>query len=147
MITLAVEPGWNTFCTGMSVAWAAFVMVAGSNVGHCAMASTSPVCGWMITTVQLFALVFLTWLAHACSAAYCSAGTMVSRRPLPFTTGLSLLPASGICWPSVPICTCSLPGWPASSALYSSSMPAAPLMTPLLLPVKPMMLAATSPSG
>ena len=44
----------------------------------------------MITTVQLSALVFLTWLAQACSAAYCSAGTMVSRRLLPFTTGLVL---------------------------------------------------------
>src|SRR5271166_6876255 len=75
VITLAVEPGWNTFCTGMSVAWAASVMVAGLNIGHCAMASTSPVRGWMITTVQLLALVTLTWLRHACSAAYCSAGT------------------------------------------------------------------------
>ena len=82
----------------------------------------------MITTVQLSALVLATCFAHACSAAYCSAGTMVSRRSLPFTTGLSLLPASGICWPSVPVCTCSLPGWPASSALYCASRPAPPLM-------------------
>ncbi len=60
MITLAVEPGWNTFPTGMSV-WPGpvFVMVAGSNVGHCAMASTSPVCGWMITTVQLLVMRLL----------------------------------------------------------------------------------------
>ncbi len=61
------------------------------------MASTSPVFGWMITTVQLFALVFATWPAHACSASYCSAGTIVSRRSLPLTTGVTLLPASGIC--------------------------------------------------
>src|ERR1039457_6211981 len=59
----------------------------GSNVGYCAMASTSPVCGWMITTVQLLALVLATCFWHACSAAYCSAGTMVSRRSLPLTTG------------------------------------------------------------
>ena len=90
----------KTSCTGMSVAWAASVMVDGLNVGHCAMASTAPVCGWMITTVQLSALVLSTCCAHACSAAYWSAGTIVSRRSLPFTTGLSRLPASGICWPS-----------------------------------------------
>ena len=111
------------------------------------MASTAPVFGSMITTVQLSALVFLTWAAHACSAAYCTAGTMVSRRLLPFTTGLSRLPASGICWPSVPACTCSLPAWPASSALYWSSRPAPPLISPLSFPVKPMMLAAICPAG
>ena len=130
VITLAVEPGWNWACTARLVVWPTLVTFDGSYVGYCAMASTAPVCGWMITTVQLSALVFLTWLAQACSAAYCSAGTMVSRRLLPFTTGLSLLPASGICWPSVPICTCSLPDWPASSALSCSSRPAPPVRTP-----------------
>ena len=145
---MAVEPGWNTSCTGMSVAWLASVMVDGSNVGHCAMASTWPVFGWMITTVQLLALLLATCAAQACSAAYCSEGTIVSRRSLPFTTGWSLLPASGICWPFVPICTCSLPGRPASSALSACSRPAPPTRSPwLLVPVKPTMLAATSPSG
>ena len=142
-----MEPGSNWFCTGMSVVCATSWSVAGLNVGHCAMASTFPVCGWMITMVQLSASVFLTWLAHACSAAYCSAGTMVSRRLLPFITGWSLLPASGIGCPSVPICTCSLPDRPASSAFSASSRPAPPDRTPLRLPVKPMMLAATLPSG
>ena len=102
----------------------------GLYVGYCAMASTAPVCGLMITTVQLSALVFLTWAAQACSAAYCSAGTMVSRRPLPFTAGVFLPPDSGICWPS-PICTCSLPAFPASSELYWSSRPAPPVMAPV----------------
>ena len=84
----------------------------------------------MITTVQLLALLLATCAAQACSASYCSAGTMVSRRSLPFTTWRSLLPASGICWPFVPIWTCSLPARPASSELYSCSMPAAPVKVP-----------------
>jgi hypothetical protein len=78
VITLAVEPGSNWACTARLVVWSTFVTSDGLYVGYCAMASTAPVFGWMITTVQLSALVFLTWLAHACSAAYCSAGTMVS---------------------------------------------------------------------
>src|SRR6267154_1694697 len=147
VITLAVEPGWNWACTARLVVWSTLVTFDGSYVGYCAMASTAPVFGWMISTVQLSALVFLTWLAHACSAAYCSAGTMVSRRLLPFTTGVVRPPASGIGWRSVPTCTCSLPDRPASSALCWSSRPAPPVRTPWLVPVKPMMLAATLPCG
>ena len=102
----------------------------------------------MITTVQLLALLLATWAAQACSASYCSAGTMVSRRLLPFTTGWSLLPASGICWPFVPICTCSSPDRPASRELYSSSIPAAPVRLPWLsVPVKPRTSAVESPLG
>src|SRR5258708_26192307 len=112
VITLAVEPGWNWACTDRLVVWSTLVTFDGSYVGYCAMASTAPVFGWMITTVQLSALVFLTWLAHACSAAYCSAGTMVSRRLLPFTTRVVRPPASVIGWPSVPIFTWSLPDQP-----------------------------------
>src|ERR1700749_5363784 len=117
VITLAVEPGWNWACTARLVVWSTLVTSDGLYVGYCAIASTAPVFGWMITTVQLSALVFLTWTAHACSAAYCSAGTIVSCRLLPFTTGLSRLPASGICWPSVPIWTWSLPPRPGHSAV------------------------------
>src|SRR6201989_3267608 len=85
-ITFAVEPGWHSARTARVVDWSTFVTSFGLYVGYCAMASTAPVFGWMITTVQLSALVFLTWLAQACSAAYCSAGTMVSRRLLALTT-------------------------------------------------------------
>src|SRR5213078_2851142 len=130
VITLAVEPGSNWACTARLVVWSTLVTSDGLYVGYCAMASTAPVFGWMITTVQLSAFVFLTWLAHACSAAYCSAGTMVSRRLLPFTTGWL--------W---------LPDRPASSALCWSSRPAPPVRTPWLVPVKPIMLAATLPCG
>src|SRR6266496_5447212 len=94
VITLAVEPGWNWACTARLVVWSTFVTSDGLYVGYCAMASTAPVFGWMITTVQLSALVFLTWRAQACSAAYCSAGTMVWLSIEPATTGLSLLPGS-----------------------------------------------------
>jgi hypothetical protein len=98
----------------------------------------------MITTVQLLALLLATWAAQACSASYCSAGTMVSRRSLPLTTGCRCCPRGGSAGRSVAICTCSLPARPASSELYSSSMPAAPTRAPwLLVPVKPMMLAAS----
>src|ERR1700757_3459301 len=97
VITLAVEPGSNWACTARLAVWSTLATLFGSYVGYCAMASTAPVLGWMITTVQLSALVFLTCLAQACSAAYCSAGTMVRRRLLPFTTGWLSLPASGIC--------------------------------------------------
>src|ERR1700683_1069844 len=79
----------------------------------------------MITTVQLAALLLATCAAQACWASYCSAGTMVSRRSLPFTTGWLSSPASGICSPLVPICTCWLPDFPARSELYSCSIPAA----------------------
>src|ERR1700746_1273855 len=74
VITLAVEPGWNWACTARLLVWSTLVTSDGLYVGYCAMASTAPVFGWMITTVQLSALVFLTWLGHACSAAYCRAG-------------------------------------------------------------------------
>ncbi len=101
-----------------------------------------------MTTVQLLASLLATCAAQACSAAYCSEGTMVRRRSLPFTTGWSLLPASGIGWPLLLICTCSLPSWPASRALSDCSRPAPPTRTPLLVvPVKPMMLEVTEPSG
>src|SRR6266567_3712937 len=70
VITLAVEPGWNWACTARLVVLATSVTSDGLYVGYCAMASTFPVRGWMITTVQLSALVFLTWRAQACSAAY-----------------------------------------------------------------------------
>ena len=124
VITLAVEPGWNWACTARLVVWLTAKGLVGSNVGYCAMAITAPVCGLMITTVQLSALVFLTWAAQACSAAYCSAGTMVRRRPLPLTAGVLLPPDSGICWPS-PICTCSLPGL-AGQQRVSRGLQAAP---------------------
>src|SRR2546423_7148605 len=138
VITLAVEPGWNWACTARLVVWSTLVTSDGLYVGYCAMASTAPVFGWMITTVQLSALVFLTWLAHACSAAYCSAGTMVSRRLLPFTTGWLWLPASGICWPSGPLGTCRRPGRPAAAARCGPSRPAPRPRRPGLGPGKPM---------
>ena len=148
MITLAVEPGWNTFCTGMSVAWVASVMVAGSNVGHCAMASTSPVCGWMITTVQLLALVFLTWLGarllgrvlqrrddgepQAAAVHHRLVAAARERDLLAVGADLHLLAAR-------------LAGQQRVVLLLQAGP--ALRMTPLRLPVKPMMLAATLPSG
>jgi hypothetical protein len=72
---------------------------------------------------------------------------MDSLTPLPLTADVSLLPASGICWPLRPTWTVSLPGWPASSELSADSTPAWPVMIPLGVVVKPTTLAVTDPSG
>src|SRR4030081_250714 len=74
VMTLAVEPGWNLACTARLVVWFTLVTAGGLYVGYCAMASTAPVFGLMITTVKLYALVFLTWLTPTSSNAYCTAG-------------------------------------------------------------------------
>ena len=113
------------------------------------MARMAPVFGWMITTVHCLASVLFTSASHACCAASCSAGMIVSRMPVPFCAGVSLLPASGIGWPSAPISTCSLPGVPDSSLLYSCSRPVCPAITPVagFTFVKPTTFAVASPSG
>ena len=91
VITLAVEPGVNWFCTAMSE--------LPSEGGHWAMARMAPVFGFSTTAVQSCALVFFTWAWQACWACSCSAGMIVVSIDWPFTAGVSCDPASGICWP------------------------------------------------
>ena len=102
----------------------------------------------MITTVHSLALVFCTSCWHACCAASCSAGMIVSLMPWPFTAGVPLSSVPGIGWPVLLISTCSLPCVPDSSLSYSSSTPASPVITSFWLTfVKPTTFAVASPSG
>src|SRR5580704_5124759 len=85
-MTLAVLPGWNTFCTGMSVVAATLAGSDGLNVGYCASARICPVRGSIATTEQFVACAFLTSAAHACSAYHWMSAWTVSCR-LPAGTG------------------------------------------------------------
>jgi hypothetical protein len=120
----------------------------GLNVGYWAMARTLPVCGCITTIEQLRALAFFTSCRHACSASYWMLALIVRLRFFAGTGAVTLSVVLGIGTPSVPVSTSSLPSRPASRELYSSSSPASPVRSPaLLVSVKPIRLAASSPLG
>jgi len=149
-MTLAVLPGWNTFCTGMSVVAATLAGSDGLNVGYCASARICPVRGCITTTEQFVACAFLTSAAHACSAYHWMSAWIVSFR-LPAGTGArSVCSVPGIGSASAPgvISACSLPSRPLSRELYSCSSPASPRRSPAAsVSEKPMRFAARSPFG
>src|SRR5271156_513624 len=98
-MTFAVLPGWNTFCTGMSVVAATLDGSAGLNVGYCASARMRPVCGFITTTEQFLAWAALTSVAHSCSASHWMSALTVSRRLLAGTGGLTICSVCGRgCW-------------------------------------------------
>ena len=126
VMTFAVLPGWNTFCTGISAVAATLAGLAGLKVGYWASARIRPVCGCITTTEQFVAWVALTSAAHCCSAYHWMSDWMVSFR-LPAASGaLTICSVCGMGCCVGPTSTVSLPSRPASSVLYCSSTPAWP---------------------
>src|SRR5215467_4392592 len=117
-MTFAVLPGWNTFCTGMSVVAATLDGLAGLNVGYCARARIWPVRGFMTTTEQFAACAALTSAAHCCSAYHWMSDWMVSFRFPAATGALTICSVCGMGLFVGPVSTVSLPSRPASSLLY-----------------------------